>query len=213
MSRMRLLLLALLAVFALSAIASATASAEMVWIKESIELKKGERFEAESQGGPFVMKGRLAGIKMEVKCESESDLKGEKKEGWVENPGGGGNAIGFDKWKFSGCTIGASKPKTVEGCEVPGGGQINAEVNLGPVLKGGVVFVEFKPIAGNLLWVITFVNCKTAALNGEYEATGILNAESKNGDEEGTDKFKTGELELIFGGGEATFEGEMKLKF
>jgi hypothetical protein len=200
MLKTRSLLLALLAVFVLSAAVAASASATtMVWIQESKELTKGIKTEADSEGGLFVMKGAPFGVVTQIECAKE------KGTGWVENPLGETNGIGLSSMSFKVCTI--AKPAK---CELK---EVNAEATLEPVLFEGAIWDRFKPV-GTALTTITLEGAECVLKGKAFEVTGVTYAKSKNGPEEGTFTFKANEHTELKGGGKAfTIEGEMSLGF
>jgi hypothetical protein len=208
MSRFRLMLLGLSVALVVSAGASASASAvTMVWIKGGVELPKGEKVVAKSHGGPFTIKGTIAGIKVEIRCTRESG------EGWVENPLGEKNGKGLLKMSFTEC----STPKPPgKGCKVIEPLVIKAILE--PFLKSGspgVIFFRFtKEPEALVLGDVTFASCEDAALDGEYPLEGSIAAKSKNGEEEGSLEFtETSGSELKFAGNAATFVGTSILEF
>jgi hypothetical protein len=204
MSRMRLILLSLITACAIGAVASASASASpMYWIKEGAEVKKGERLVAESHGGPYILKGKIAGVNIEIACEKESG------KGWIENPVGEVNAIGFDEEDFTKCTV--PKP-AAGGCKVHE--PIALDVDIDPVLKEGKIYGELTPDVGVNLGEIMLEGCVNGALNGASPLSGVLRGLSINGIEEGTFEFTaTSGSEARLGGNPATFIGKTFLKF
>jgi hypothetical protein len=206
MCKTRLLLLSLLTVFALSAVASAGASAEMYWIKEGKALKEGVKYESESHGAAgevFVLKSSLAGVKVKIECDTEAG------DGWVENPVGGGNATGVLTIELTDCSV----PEPAEqDCKVDE--PIVLETKIRPVLISLVVWAEFAEKGSGPLSTITFAGCKIGALNTSVPLTGTFDGLNANGDEEGSFEFKAGTNEsLTFGGNAATFRGKIVLKF
>jgi hypothetical protein len=208
MSRSRLLLLGLLAALAVSAGTSASASAvTMLWIKGGVPLKEGEKVEAKSHGGPFTLKGTIAGTAVEVKCAKETG------EGWVENPGGEKNGTGFIKMSLTACTV--LKPAG-QGCKAKE--PLVLEATLEPFLKAGqpgIIFVRFSVVVGKAsLGELTLTGCSNGALNGAFPLTGTLGAKSKNGEEEGSFEFTSESgSELKFAGNVAKFTGTSILEF
>ena len=202
MSRWRLIFSSLLAAVVLSAVASASASA-LEFYNAGGELITGE-LAITGSGGEQALSGTLAGVKIEINCTSLSA------HGTIHNGlGEGGMLMGLGEGltQFSGCTITAPKPKTVEGCEIPGG-KITLEGRALAITVKSEPYIEFRPKSGTVLVEIAFVNCKTAGLDGEYEVTGILRSKVNNATSEL--ETNTGEGELVFGGKEAKCTGNAK---
>jgi hypothetical protein len=198
MSRPRLIVVSIFAVFAVSAVASASASA-LHWKVNGTLLPAGQRLNVVSKGGPFTLKTKAHGLKIEILCKKEKD------NGWIENPVGGGNGIDLVTSEFSECEV--LKPSLM-GCTVKE--PIVAHANTELVTIGGAIWDQFTPDpAGGPFVVITIENCTggAAVLNGTYNVEGKTNGKVENS----TSKLKfsaTENDELTFATEPATLEGE-----
>jgi hypothetical protein len=199
MSRYKLVFLSLFAAVALSAGASASASA-LEFYNGNGELIEGS-LTIVGLGGLQRFGGEVAGVKIEVIC-----LHAQSTASVHNGLGAGGMlmGLGLALLLFSNCALHSAKPKTIEGCEVAGSA-LHFVVKLLAVTLNGEPYLEATPDEGTSFEKVDLINCKNAGLNGEYELTGLLMGKVNNATQELV--FKSGEGELTFAGNPATDEG------
>lgn len=173
MSKVRLILLGLLTALAVGAIASASASASgpYAYLKGGSSPLMGSLELQFTQLSPAVMKSKLAGVNIEIFCETSTST------GSVENvlTSGVEHFLGLHLVHFLKCTM----PKPAAGeCKVHNE-LIHVHVHVlgipGPA-------VEATPEQNPYLTLVTVENCRNSSLNGTYEVTGTLVASANNTD-------------------------------
>jgi hypothetical protein len=201
MSRWKLMFASLLAVFALSAVASASASAAVEFYNSSGEAIESELAVA-GLGGLWSIGTTIAGIKIEVHCTQVHLTLAA-----IRNAIRGGvlRAIARLRNLFLGCTISASKPKMVEGCEVPKGEIETTELSGLGITIASEPYMEYTPATGTSLGSIILANCKNAGFNGEHEMTGFWTSKANNATSELETNTGSGEVEV--GAEPATLKG------
>jgi hypothetical protein len=200
MSRWKLVFLSLFAVVAMSAVASASASA-LEFYNSSGKLIEG-LLPIVSLGGLQRLEGEVAGVKLEIHCKHVHNF------GSIHNGIGAGGILMGLGWViliYLECTIHSPKPKTVEGCVVPGGQIETAELSELAITQSSKPYIEFAPKTGTDFVTIPFEGCKNTGLNGGHEVTGLARAEVNNATSEVI--AKTGAGELDFAGIEARYAG------
>jgi hypothetical protein len=197
MSRWKLILLIVFAVFATSAVAVASASA-LEFYNSKGELITGT-LKIVSTGGLQRLEIEVAGVKVEIHCLATDAA------GTIENVGTMG--LGLALILYTTCSVHAPKPKNVEGCEVPGG-DIHVHAHMLAVTLNSEPYIEFTPEEGNKFVGITFASCKNTGLNGEHEVAGTAMAKVNNATSEL--EAKTGAGELSFAGNDARYTGTDK---
>ena len=186
MSTFRSVLLSLFAVLAVSAVASASASA-LVYLVGNMEVLAGEKFLTLSeQTGNAVLKS--TGADVEVTCAKN------KGTGFIES-GGASLALNL----FAECTV--QKPST--SCKVIEPVHLEAVGKL--VTEGGITLDAFKPVSGTKFAELEFTSCSLEKI----EVEGMTRADVETLTMELTNKLKflnnapTGLLEV--GGKNGTF--------
>jgi hypothetical protein len=115
MTRIRLLLSGLLAVFALSAVAASAASADVYeWHVKGLPLVGSKNIT--STGGPFTLEGKVGTVAVEIECKKQG-LTGTKNNIKAGNPGTDEAEITFTECKLIGAakckiTVGTAKVKS-----------------------------------------------------------------------------------------------------
>ena len=225
MSRLRLVMLGLLAAFAVGAVASASASASLEWFicnkpggsiwlytdslctKDSTGktgawelslLARGTSLNITSSGGPFILKSKTHGIKLEIECSTQTG------SGRIENPTGGGNGIDLATIEFKTCTM----PKPGENCMIKEPITTNANTEL--ITLGGKTLDLFTPDpAGQPFAELEILGCTggAAVLNASgYKIQGKTSGAINNSTS--TLTFGAEMDELTFAGEPAGFEGK-----
>ncbi len=178
-SRVRHLLVAMIAVFAFSAVAAASASAHAFFVK-GVEVKAEEKFETTGTSSspiqsPAKLQSIVGGVKVVIECESDVFKDTIEKEG---------KTTATVKW--GGCTvweIKAGKKTHLTTCKVTEpieAKNLKDKLITGP---GGVVEEEFEPeTSGGTFTTIEITGC---ALEGKYKVTGIQVCSLPNGEIEG----------------------------
>jgi hypothetical protein len=217
MSRTKLMLLGLLAAFAVSAVASASA---MAVVPSWYVCKKGdgtlgslclsgtsgeygwlllpllERLTVHSAlaSGNAVLKSTAAGNPIKIEC---STLKGE---GWIENPTG---AAGKDleKAEFTGCSL--TEP-TGQGCTIKEPIVVETETELINETED-----KFKPLPSHEFTSIELKSCHTTALNGLHVVNGTAIGILSNTMSEVEFTKASTESTLTFGGEPASFKAKV----
>lgn len=165
MKHIRMLGLALMAVFALGAVASSSASAIGWWVEEK-PLETGKSEAISEATVTHVSRIRFHKKEIEIKCTEVT-----VQSGMITGPtANSAKSITFKKCKVE-------KPA---GCEVAGGEIKTGEVE--SVLSGPPAMVEFKPKGGVVFAEFELVGAGCGVLAGEYAVGGstkgeILNAE------------------------------------
>ncbi len=192
MSRLRLILMGLFAVLAVSAVASASASA-LQWYVNGVLLSGVLKIEA-TQLGESILKGKIAGVAAEVICTKLSD------SGTIENGGSPVLGIGLVLVDYKTCT--APKPA---GCSVLNELILStAKVDLGT--KSGKPYALFSPDpSGSTFTLIPIRGCtEEANYLVEGKAVGLVNNARRTLELE--NKGVNNELKL--GGKEAELESD-----
>lgn len=162
MSRFRLILMGLLAVFAVSAVASASASAgPLHWYSKNGGLITGELL-INALGGTQLLKSESGGVKVEITC-SHLDVHGT-----LTNPGGTNAGTALLSLLYLACAVGQT---TLKKCVIPEE-MIHTEV-MG-VLQGTntAPTIEFLPPSGATFVEITFANCENTGFNRAFPVIG-----------------------------------------
>jgi hypothetical protein len=223
MSRLRLILLSLFAVLAVSAVASASASALHWYYCQNLAngaslyenplctkdssghignwelLKLTGLLSITSLGGLQILKGEVVATPIEIDCKHLDN------NGWIENPAGGGNGIGLVLVLYLACTV----PKPAAGhCEISGG-NIHAYANIELSTIGTTPVALFKPdpASSSTFVTITFVNCANSGLNKSFNVEGEAVGLVENATSETIFDAKGVNNKLKFGGEEAVYEG------
>jgi hypothetical protein len=157
-NRLRVLLLSLLAVFAVSGIATATASAKRTWWYNNAQLAIGVQKEitAETKAGTeFTLEGTVLGSKTIIKCKkiTLTHSNGTLANGLIENIAG---PTGRDKEKvtFTECTVNVAGC-TVTAVKAPPGTE-EGETALAEDSTKTKIYDVFKPNANKVFATITF---------------------------------------------------------
>ncbi len=198
MSRLRLIFLSLLAVFALGAVVASSASAFAWWVEkegggEEI-LKEGakEFFSNESiVHAPFKLKATASGVSFEMTCTGVS-----YEEGYIE----GFVGFGAKTFKFEKCSIG--KPS---GCKIVGE-KIQTTELIGNIKKGSGTKVEFE-LKPKTAPDITIFKLEGTLCKMTVEIGGTFRGEITNPKEITKEKsflIQTKEKGLTITGGEVT---------
>jgi hypothetical protein len=172
MSRLRLIMVSALAVFAVSAVGAASASAgSLHWYNEAgTKLSEGVELLVMATGGSQILKGEAGGVKITIKCPSV-DI-----HGWVLNPTGGGPGETLQLLLYLGCEV---EPSALL-CVIP---EKMIHTSVVGVLEGdenltGIQFFP-DPKSGSVFVSINFESCKQAGLDGahpvEGSALGMIN--------------------------------------
>jgi hypothetical protein len=186
MLRLRLILLGFLAVLAISAVASASASAETSLYQWFVCQKGGsEKRENGLCGrqvstgeyswflvtlnlrldvtlrnvGNVVLKSIVGAIVIKIECTTANG------EGWIENPTGK-DGVDYEKIELTGCTV--SEP-VGQGCKVSEPIVIEADSEL--VEVEGKAEDEIKPVGSNFTSIV-FTGCSMSGLNASYPLKG-----------------------------------------
>jgi hypothetical protein len=187
-NRLRVSLLSLLAVFAVSALASASAYAvksdEYVWKVNGATLGAGLTEKAKTAGGPFILEGKIATVAVEIECKKQ----GEVEEGNIKggNPGTDEATVTFTECKILNqalCKVAVANTKVkTELVEII---KVLKEDAVPPTEEAvdGHVGELFRP-EGTKFTTITITGC---ALNGTFEVTGTVAAKLPG---ENTEKLK-----------------------
>jgi len=199
MSRLRVMLLSVLAVFAVSAIAAASASA-LEFYNSNGELILG-LLNIESSGGLQVLKGELGGAEVKIGC------KGVDNKGWIHNGLLNGILTGLGLILALYLTCGVEVP-TGTGCKVP---NIHTLAHSYVVTVSSEDYVEFTPAEGTIFANIVLESCTPSTLNGTYPVKGTAFALVENATSEVA--FKTGapNNKLSFAGNPAELTGNDRI--
>jgi hypothetical protein len=205
MFRVRLVLLSLLAVLVVGAVASASASAVMpAYTNEAGSLITGKlEVLSKKVGGNAVLKGTLAGVKVEILCTEEHWT------GWIENSASTGMGLGLTLMHYLKCSF--VKPPG-KGCKVENE-LIHVQLVHSLLLLGGPTgyLVDFRTdISPNLTeWPVN--GCENASLNGKYPVAGSARALANNTNLTLEFTAESGS-ELTFGGNPATYTDTLKIE-
>ncbi len=213
--------MSMLAVFAVSAVAVASASAAAphffhcakkggsTWLYsnslcttdvagsgewELLELGAGTRLNETSSivaGTHYTLTSEALGVKVIIECSTESGT------GWIENPTGGAAGIDLATNSFSSCTV--VKPT---GCTVAEPITSTSKTELAEL--GGSFWDVFSPDSGTTFVEVELKNC--GLLNQKFKVTGKTAGKVNNAT--GRVSFGTEMNELKFAGNPAGFEGE-----
>jgi hypothetical protein len=156
MPKIRLMLLGLVAVFAISAVAVTSASAHN--FKTASEKPITKTFSVEGKSGASQLDSSIALEKIIIQCEKDTFT------GSIETGGKNKGTI-----KFKECVLENSKKVAIAGCKVtePIEAKVNSELTETPVQE------LFTPEAGGVFVTIEITGCEKTALNGKYEVKGF----------------------------------------
>lgn len=196
MSRMKVLLIALLAALALCALTSASASA-LSWKMESKELTGKETLK---ESTPLPKAAKFSGDGIEVSC-----TKLAAKKAFIEGPTGGG----AESLVFTGCTV----PAESSVCEVEKGEVKTKEVTA--KLEAGVK-ITFAPKGEEFATLKVIAKSgETCSVAEEYKVTGSVTGNAVDAASERKEQplaFTTSSgSNMKIGGKASTFTGEMTL--
>jgi hypothetical protein len=165
MSRLRLIIMSILAVFAVSVVAAASASAgSLHWYNEAgTKLSEGVELLVMATGGTQVLKGEVGGVTVTITCP------GVDVHGWVLNPSGGGPGVTLQLLLYLGCEV---EPSTLL-CKIP---EKMIHTSVIGILEGdetlpGIQFFP-DPTTNSVFVNIVFEGCKQAGLNGPHPVEG-----------------------------------------
>ena len=168
MSKVRLVVLSLLAVLAVSAVASASASATIMPAYSTITGTLKIESKKVAGSGNAKLEGTLAGVTVLIECSVE------KGGGSIENTAVMG--LSTATVHYTSCTV--AQPAG-QNCLVTNGLVLVTSHDL-LVLSGTKVRDEFAPESGTTFTTINIDNCTTTALNGAFKVTGTATAETNN---------------------------------
>ena len=126
-------------------------------------------------------------------------------EGTIENPSGGGAGTSVLTQLYLGCTVDPSSLK----CEIPEG--MFTVSSAKGVLEGteAAPIVKFSPASGTTFVEVAFTNCANEALNAKYALQGTLLGKITTEPTTFTTKEVKGSASMLkFAGNEAGYEGE-----
>ncbi|HEV3320083.1 MAG TPA: hypothetical protein VG053_10235 [Solirubrobacteraceae bacterium] len=218
MKHAKVLGLCLAALFAMSGLVAAQASAiEFAWHVNGSKLETGQEKTLTSKAkSAQVLKTTVIGVKVEIKC-TEVSTAGAKIIGGV--PGTSTETV-----EYKSCTV--AKPS---GCTIKGGTittkPLKDEIVEGVGTSAGKALVLFAPVAGKVFAEPKLEGgflCLSLAVEGsvlaeaipqkeEVEA-GVLKFEPANGKEAKNSKGETTKDGLTVSGGAATVTGEVETK-
>ncbi len=218
MKRSKMLGLCLVALFAMSGLAAAQASAiEFLWKVNGSKLETGQEKTLTSKAkGAQVLKTTVIGVKVEIKC-TEVSTAGAKIIGGM--PGTSSETV-----EYKGCTV--AKPS---GCTVKGGtittNPLKDEIVEGVGTSAGKALVLFAPVTGKVFAEPKLEGgllCLSLAVEGSVLAeanpqkeeveTGVLKFEPANGKESKNSKGETKKDGLTVSGSASTVTGEVETK-
>ena len=197
MSKLRLILLSSLAVFAVSAVAAGTASA-LEFYNSSGELVKG-LLKMEGTGGESEIITELAGTQIKTRCSTEHGT------GWIRNERVGEELAGLGL--LVGTALGCEIVQPAgTGCVVRGGIVIHARAKL--VTISGKDYAELTPAEGTVFFELILEDCTPSSLDGTYPVKGTAYALVNNVTSEF--EFMTGapNNKLKFAGNPVEFTGK-----
>jgi hypothetical protein len=205
MSRIRLVLLSLFAVLAVSAVASASASAVMpAYTNEAGALITGKlEVLTKKVGGNAVLKGTLAGVKVEVLCTEEHGT------GWVENSASTGMGLDLALLHYLKCSFVKPPGKL---CKVANE-LVHVQLVHSLLLLGGPTgyLVDFYTDISPNFTEIVVNGCENVSLNTSYPVAGSARALANNTNLTLEFTAESGS-ELTFGGNPATYTDELKVE-
>jgi hypothetical protein len=217
MQRTKVLGLCLAALFAMSGLVAAQASAiEFAWHVNGSKLAAGEKTLTSKALGAQVLKTSVAGIKVEIKC-TEVSTAGAKIIGGI--PGTSTETV-----EYKGCTV--AKPA---GCSIKGGAittnPLKDEIVEGVGTSAGKALVLFAPVTGKVFAEPKLEGgflCLSLAVEGsvlaeavpqkEEAETGVLKFEPANGKESKGSGGETRKDGLTVSGNASTVTGEVLTK-
>jgi hypothetical protein len=218
---LRLILLAVLVAFAVSAVSSASASANLAWYECKNVSPNGVFQDAAClEFGPpdtyawvrvnwglllfftsymkWFSTATVAGVKVKIEC------KEGKGEGWFENPISEGFGIDYSDNKLTECSV---PEPSGQGCKIAGTPEFKANSEL-TEFKGKPAD-EFTPHEGSVLVSFTFEGCSTKSLDTTYQVTGkIIGVASGMSSLEFTEESS----EIKFAGEKAKLTGSDRLE-
>lgn len=161
----------LLAVFAASAVALASAAAgPLHWYNKAGGLITGELL-ITALGGTQLLKSESGGVKVEIMC-GHLDVHGT-----FSNPGGTNPGTAVLSFLYLACTVGQA---TLKRCQIP---EEMISLQVMGVLQGTntAPSIEFLPPSGTTLFELTFTNCENTAFNKTFPYTGAFLGKYDNG--------------------------------
>jgi hypothetical protein len=200
MSKIRLTLLSSLTILAVSAVASASASAVIMPAYSTItgSLKIVSKKTNTSTTSLAALKGTIAGVEILIECGVENG------SGTVENTAADGLSLATVHYTV--CKV--SKP-VGQNCLVFNGLVLVTAHDL-LVLSGGKIRDQFEPQSGTTFTTIILDNCTTKALNGSFTVTGTAAAETNNANSSLEFSETSGE-NLKFGGNPAIYTDSVEV--
>lgn len=203
MSRIRLVFLGLLAVLAVSAVASGSASAAgpYVYAKGAANPLMGSLELQITQIGNAVLNGTLAGTPVEIICGL-----GNSKNSTLENvlTAGIEHSLGSSSIHYTMCSV--AKPAG-KGCLVQN--ELVLATTHSLTLKGPLVL--FSAETNNTFTTITLDGCSAEALNKGFKVEGAASAIPNNANSTLEFTLTSGSA-LKFGGNAATFQATYKIE-
>lgn len=218
MQRTKVLGLCLVAVFAMSGLVAAQASAiEFAWHVNGSKLEAGKEKTLVSKAlNAQVLKTTVIGVKVEIKC-TEVSTTGAKIIGGI--PGTSTETV-----EYKGCTV--AKPA---GCSIKGGtittNPLKDEIVEGVGTSAGKALILFSPVTGKVFAEPKLEGgflCLSLAVEGSVMAEvipqkeevemGMLKFEPANGKEAKNSKGETTKDGLTVSGNAATVTGEIETK-
>lgn len=207
MSKIQSVLASLIVALAVSAVASATASAVMPAFTDSAGHLLVGRLSllTKKLGGNAILKGTLAGIKIEIQCTEEHGT------GWIENSATTGTGLGLGTLHYLSCTF---KKAPGKGCVV------NNSLVLVKLFHGSLVLgtagidrylARFTPDEGTVFTKLNVVSCENVSLDQEYPIEGSVQAFANNSTLTLQFTEESGSF-LTFGGNSATYTDEVTVE-
>lgn len=204
MSRLRLVLLSVLAACAVSAVGASSASA-LEFYNASTGLLIQGLLNVVSLGGKFELRMEFGGGTLfHISCEHLDN------RGWIHNGLDGSRLLGLGLWLilFLECKI--LKPVN-SGCRVKGG-NIHTLVKLLDLTIGSLAYVDLTPDEGTHFTVLEIEGCTNTGFDGNYPFNGTIVGLVNNTTSE--IEFLPGapNNKLTFGGNPAELEGKEKVE-
>jgi hypothetical protein len=202
MSKIRLVLLSLLAVLAMSAVASASASAVMpAFTHPDGSLITGSLKVLSTHLGTSVLKMTVAGVAMEIQCT------GFHGTGTLENSATKGDGLGLALVHYLECSVTAPAG---QGCLVQNHlVHVHSHVLLLLSATPGLYNADFTPESGATFASITIEKCTNTGLNNTFKVNGFAEAMVNNTTLE-LEFTNTSGSKLTFGGNPAEYLDTVK---